>query len=211
MITGTLPHEDEIITMLRSLWTPARIVRYLRFRYGDEGVTPADIKKVKDGMAQAAFLTPSKLAARGDVQVDTLMAMSRLLLEQEEQVSAAVIAAEQGGADPGARRIASILIKQYWNMLTEFAEIMQSVGELPKVGAPTDGAERPSALQQTVVLLGELRPKEVGERRPAQALASPLVEAWDAGVIEGDYEEVERKPEGVGVEHSTRALPGRGD
>jgi len=195
-------HEDEVIVMLRSLWSPARIVRYLRFRYGeDTGITVADIQKAKDQMAPGAFIRPSKLAERGDIKIDTLMAMSRLLLAQEEQVCAATIALEQSPGEAAAHRTAAKLTKSYWDMLVEFSEVAQSVGELPKIGTkrgePADGAA-PGAIQQTVVLLSELKPKQI-TGGPLQALTSPEDDARDAGIIEGSYEEIVRRPTDVSV------------
>jgi len=188
-------YEAEVITMLRSLWSPARVVRYLRFRYGDTGVTVADIQKVRDTMPAAGFIRASKLAEQGDVQVDTLMAMSRLLLAQEEQVCAATLASEQSPGDPAAARIAAKVTKAYWEMLVEFSEVGQSVGELPKVGAKRgEGSEEPR-IQQTVVLLGDLKPKELGA--PAQALISPREDAYAAGIVEGDYEEIDNSAAGA--------------
>lgn len=198
MLADQMPYEDEIITMLRSLWTPARVVRYLRFRYGDEGLTAEDVTRVKDQMPSGSFIRASKLAEQGDVKIDTLMAMSRLLLAQEEQVSAATLAAEQNPEDSTAQRATAKLTKQYWDMLVEFSEIMQSVGELPKVGAKR-GEEEPPEVRVPVVLIGDLRPRELGPGVPQQSLTSPREDAREAGIIEGEYEEVVQRPERVSV------------
>jgi len=196
MDSPLIDYEDEVITMLRSLWSPARVVRYLRFRYGDATLTVADVQKVKDQMAPGAFIRPSKLAERGDVKVDTLLAMSRLLLAQEERVSAATLASEQNPGEDAAYRVASKLTKQYWDMLVEFSEVAQSVGELPKVGTKRGEAPDQSPMvQQTVVLLGDLKPKELSA--PAQALISPREDAYAAGIVEGDYEEVDNSAAGA--------------
>lgn len=120
----------EIFTQLTSGWSPHRISRMLAQK-GIQ-VTPLDINEYMHEIPPAYFLPTSYIRKRLlklDIQIDALGELARLLRIQEERVGVVLLVEEQNPQQLTTQT--SRMVKDYFKMLIQFAELQQKVGELP--------------------------------------------------------------------------------
>lgn len=202
---NSIPHRDEVVELLCSCWAPSRILRYLSFRYGPISLpTLQQVAQLRSSLPTDDIRPLTRLEElTGNIRVDVESKLHQILRLQEERVGNALLLEEVARV---TLELTSDMISQYWKMLKEASTFLQSTGEVPKVrskGGDEEFDAAPAVVQQTVILLKDLVPHPVLlEQQTAQALQNPHILAREAGIIEGDYEEVNARAAGVSTEHS---------
>lgn len=154
--------KQEVFDLLLSGWSPAKISKTLFKQYG-ELLPPHEIAAFLEEIPVSLLLPPSYLQRRlkqVDITFDAVGELGRLLRLQSERLDASLMLEEvtqqpQPTTDKQAR--------VYWQMLLDYIEKLQSLGDLPKAAAKL-------------------------EVTPHEAVAAPrlrdLLEAGEAGAAE---------------------------
>jgi len=135
--TTLAPYEQEIREMLCSGWTPARVVRFIK----QARTVDIAIDDVSDYLIQIPkedivdFSALQRRYKNLDLQVDAMGELARVLRLVSDRLASAVHV-----EDMTKTRLAYVdtATQLYWRMLVEFAELQQSLGDLPSIkhGSP---------------------------------------------------------------------------
>jgi len=130
--TTLAPYEQEIREMLCSGWTPARVTRFLK-QVRTVDIAIDDVADYLTQIPKEDIVDFSALQRRYqnlDIQVDAMGELARLLRLVSDRLASAVNVEDMTGT-----RISYIdtATQLYWRMLVEFAELQQSLGDLPSI------------------------------------------------------------------------------
>lgn len=130
----------EIRAMLSSGWESERVCRHLNMTRNAE-LTVEDVEAIRKDMPEEMFLTPAQLQERvGDFIADPLGEMARILKVQSDRLVVALAIEDVKGS-----RVPYVdaAVKNYWRLLKEYTEILQSLGELPVASAKQEAPPVP--------------------------------------------------------------------
>lgn len=152
LMEGDPQLKQDVFNMLCSGWSPARISKHL-LKTG-AGLSVKEINAFLNQIPITWILPVSHLRKALqdlDVKVDAVGQMERLLRTTEDRLSTALlledIAPSQdgggtGGKGAGAGRGITIeatrMTQMYWQMLREFVQLQQSIGDMPSEPVPID-------------------------------------------------------------------------
>lgn len=121
----------EVIDMLRSGWSPSRIVRHLYHTLGIE-IPPPHVVELREALPPAAFLAPGKLAEKlqfVDLEIDALGDLGRLIKINETRL-ATLLELEKDNVQNF--EATDELIKLQTKQLREYIELKMKLGLLPQ-------------------------------------------------------------------------------
>jgi len=125
----TSAHKEEILALLLSGWSPARVHQHIRTaRHQD--IPAQDIATLLATLPSDQLTDPTPLARRfpSMVEFDAPTEMSRLLQLQANRLQ---IALALEGAGQQRLPYVDTAVRGYWKMLLEYVETKQSLGDLP--------------------------------------------------------------------------------
>ncbi len=163
-------HKEEIFGLLCSGVSPARTTSIINKKNGAT-LTNTAVRQYYESIPTKYFLPVGELRRRLnllDVQVDVFGEMARLLKYTQGQVDIALLADD---IHPGEPSHSTGLVKQYWGMLGEYAELQKELEAPP----PTTTAEPGDVLLPTL--------------RALLALGAPS--AAPVNALEGSYEVID--------------------
>jgi len=125
-------YEQEIRDMLCSGWTPARVVSFIK-KASSIDISIDAVVNYLETIPKKDIVDFSALQRRYknlDIQVDAMGELARVLKLVSDRLASAVNVEDRTKTRIGYVDTATQL---YWKMLVEFAELQQSLGELPSV------------------------------------------------------------------------------